>query len=115
MIATVICQVCGEAIATIDTENISTPLNGAMFLSPDPIHGAEPPWPQTADVTWEHLYCPYGNKTHRPFHEGDKIMTREMGIFNVPYAMPKRMQQAPLIEEPKQDPGHFRRKTSGRR
>lgn len=77
--AFVICQVCGEKIGKIDENNISYPIKGSMFLSPDPIHGYPPPFEDDAD--FESARCPYG-RIHRPFFVDNEILT-DQGIIKL--------------------------------
>ena len=76
----VICQCCGERIGTVDTEKVAYPLTGAMFSSPDPIHGI--PDPFDASLDWEALRCPYG-RIHRPFFVDNEILT-SAGVIVLP-------------------------------
>jgi hypothetical protein len=69
MILDIYCEICFERIATADTEGLSLPITGAMFGSPDQLHGVPAPFP--AEVSWEFMRCPYGN--HRPIIEEAKI------------------------------------------
>lgn len=76
----VICQICKEIIAEIkDVSAIKLPLKGAMFASPDEMHGIIPPF--FPNFEWEDFRCPHGQ--HRPMIWRDKILTSE-GILNVP-------------------------------
>lgn len=58
-----VCEICSETIAIFDVKDLSMPVMGNMFKSKDPEHGLPDPFP--ADITWEHMYCPYCN--NRPF------------------------------------------------
>ncbi|MDD4456317.1 MAG: hypothetical protein PHC98_01890 [Syntrophotalea acetylenica] len=76
----VICQVCGERIATVDPEKVSYPMSGAMFGSPDRIHGVPAPFDPSLD--WEAIRCPYG-RIHRPFFVDNEILT-SAGVIVLP-------------------------------
>lgn len=76
----VICQICGEAIAMTTMEELSYPIMGGMFRSPDPAHGTPAPW-QPGEA-WEDMRCPYG-RTHRAMVCHGIILT-DQGIVVVP-------------------------------
>ena len=76
MILKLICEICGEAIADVDTDKLTFPVNGSMFKSPDTLHGV--PDPFHSSLTWEDLRCPFG-RTHRPMIEPNKLMLESSG------------------------------------
>jgi hypothetical protein len=73
----VICQICAETIGIVSREDLSFPMRGLMFKSPDPFHGFAPPFPPEAE--WESMKCPYG--PHGPFLDIDRILTDEGIVF----------------------------------
>lgn len=75
------CEICKEWIAEAD--EITFPLRGDMFKSPDPFHGIEAPF--HPDSEWEHMRCPYG--AHRPFVSPDRVTT-DQGIIEAPEEVP---------------------------
>ena len=100
-IKTLVCEICAEIIAVFDVRELSMPVMGGMFKSKDPEHGLGDPFP--ADITWEHMKCPYCR--NRPFivPEGkeevgpERVLTTE-GLVEIEVAI-----QA--VEPPK--PGDF--------
>lgn len=83
------CSICGEIYGAIDILTIRKPLDGSMFLSPDPIHGYPAPWQGDKRMTFNFMQCPYG--PHRPFETEDHILTVKgrFDVFDVPRtAMP---------------------------
>lgn len=82
----VICQICQEHIA--NTGELSLPLKGSMFLSPDLVHDF--PAPFDPGDTWETMRCPYGRiylengqqGGHRPFLKDHEVLTEE-GLITV--------------------------------
>jgi hypothetical protein len=76
----VICQICGEVVATTTLEALSFPIKGSMFQSPDPAHGVPSPW--IASEEWEDMRCPYG-RIHRAMVCHGIIRT-DQGIVVVP-------------------------------
>ncbi len=75
MILPVICEICSEKIAMVETEKLSLPITGMMFKSPDSVHGY--PEPFHPMLTWEPMRCPYG--PHRPFTVEGEIMVLQDG------------------------------------
>jgi Zinc finger, C2H2 type. len=69
----VICEICNEYIATVNLEDVSVPMLGSMFKTPDDFHGYDPPF--LPDTTWEDMRCGYCNQ--RPFTERDGFLTDE--------------------------------------
>lgn len=82
----VVCQICSEVIAIIDTAYFTQPLRGDMFQSPDPHHGMDAPF--AAGLDWVEMRCPYG-RAHRPFVREDEILTTT-GLLKVPGVAPAR-------------------------
>jgi hypothetical protein len=74
-----ICQICGETIASFFPSGITLPLMGSMFMGPDPLHDVEPPFEPSQ--TWEYFQCPHG-RNHRPMLTNDLIST-DHGVFQV--------------------------------
>jgi len=81
------CQICGEPIALANPLHLHRPMIGAMFLSPDPHHGFDPPFEPGTE--WLGMLCPYCRK--RPFITEDEVLTDE-GIYKVP-------EESPVITE----------------
>lgn len=79
------CELCTEIVATIDTETLKQPINGSMFKSHMAENGLDDPWPP--QLTWEHLWCPYGGK-HRPF-QADRVQLEDGSYFDVPEYLAK--------------------------
>jgi|ADurb_Total_1113_FD_contig_51_1671032_length_1372_multi_2_in_0_out_0_4 hypothetical protein len=69
----VICEICNEYIAQVNIEEVSVPMLGSMFKTPDDFHGYDPPF--LPDTTWEDMRCGYCNQ--RPFTERDGFLTDE--------------------------------------
>jgi len=67
------CEICSEIIARVDPAALLLPLMGSMFYSPDPVHGFDPPFPESLE--WEDMRCPYG--PHRPFIEQNRVITAD--------------------------------------
>ena len=76
----VICEICGERIATVEIDRLTYPLSGAMFESVDPEH--QVPSPFDAGQEWETFRCPYG-RTHRPMFKDNEILT-PAGLIVIP-------------------------------
>jgi hypothetical protein len=72
------CEICSEIYATIDTDKLTVPLMGAMFMSPDQSHGVPNPFPPENDFTF--LRCPYG--PHRPIILPERILT-DLGYVEI--------------------------------
>ena len=77
------CQACEEIMATIDTENISLPLTGAMFEAHEPVYA--PPFHPTN--TFNDFRCPYGphdaETGHRPFFKEGEFLTEFYRIWKI--------------------------------
>ena len=69
----VICEICNEYIAQVNIEDVSVPMLGSMFKTPDDFHGYDPPF--LPDTEWEDMRCGYCNQ--RPFTERDGFLTDE--------------------------------------
>ena len=69
----VICEICNEYIAKVNIEEVSVPMLGSMFKTPDDFHGYDPPF--LPDTEWEDMRCGYCNQ--RPFTERDGFLTDE--------------------------------------
>ena len=69
----VICEICNEFIAQVEPGDVSVPMTGSMFKTPDDFHGYDPPF--LPDTTWEDMKCGYCNQ--RPFTERDGFLTDE--------------------------------------
>lgn len=88
----VFCQLCGHEYAEVSLEGrpadgvvraiapLRYPLSGAMFGSPDPFHGIEPPFDPSLD--WETFRCPMG-RIHRPMATPDLVLTHK-GMVRLP-------------------------------
>jgi len=102
-----ICEICGEMIGEISLEGTASipaspgdvngkpaiealrrPIKGSMVGSPDPFHGF--PAPFDPSVTWEFMFCPYSNHTHRPFTatEEPKQLLTHKGMIDIPEREP---------------------------
>jgi hypothetical protein len=88
------CQICNEPIAQANTLHLHRPMVGAMFLSPDPFHGFDPPFAPNTD--WLGMLCPYCR--HRPFITEDEVLT-DTGIYRVPGPMITEDEVPPLEPE----------------
>lgn len=109
MIVKVYCQICKEHIADVDTNTLSMPLKGSMFISKDPAHGFPPPFVPEAE--WEDMECPWG--PHRPFLEPNMVLT-DIGVILIPQSGALEVPPPPeqvrtstpphLPEEPEQKP-----------
>ena len=75
------CPICQEHVANVRLNDLSLPLRGSMFLSPDPAHGFEPPFPP--DVGWEFCLCPWGGYSHRGVIDETTILLRGHGPYEV--------------------------------
>lgn len=75
-----ICQICGYEFAAVNLNTLSFPLDGRMFLSPDPTHGVPDPIPP--GTPWVDFRCPIG-RTHRPIIRDNRIWTDE-GMVIIP-------------------------------
>ena len=73
------CAICNEPLAQANPLYLHRPLLGAMFLSPDPFHGFEPPFTPTTE--WLGMLCPYCR--HRPFVNEEEVLT-DTGIYRLP-------------------------------
>jgi len=56
------CEICDldardHPIAAFFPKDIEYPINGSMFRSPDPEHGAPAPWHES--LTWQWMKCPW--------------------------------------------------------
>jgi hypothetical protein len=71
MILKVVCEICGEVIAEVDTGFLSFPMTGAMFKSPDTHH--QVPDPFDSRQTWEDFRCPFG-RSHRPMIKPNALL-----------------------------------------
>lgn len=69
----VICEICNEFIAQVEPGDVSVPMMGSMFKTPDDFHGYDPPF--LPDTTWEDMKCGYCNQ--RPFTQRDGFLTDE--------------------------------------
>jgi len=69
-----VCEICTYVYATVGTETLRFPLQGEMFLSPDPVHEVPPPWPYP-NFGWLEMKCPVCH--NRPF-VSDKWITIEV-------------------------------------
>jgi hypothetical protein len=69
----VICEICNEYIAQVNIEEVSVPMLGSMFKTPDDFHGYDPPF--LPETEWEDMRCGYCNQ--RPFTERDGFLTDE--------------------------------------
>jgi hypothetical protein len=65
-------MLCEEIIAETTLEELSYPMRGSMFRSPDKSHGIPDPW--LAYEEWADMRCPY-SRTHRPMVNDDVIRT----------------------------------------
>lgn len=79
--ANAICQICGEVYAKVTIHELSYPLQGSMFRSPDRLHGIPDPF-ILPGTPWEDFRCPFG-RIHRPIVKADRIWTDE-GMVVVP-------------------------------
>ena len=75
------CDVCFEIIALADIDKLVQPISGAMFMSPDTLHGF--PDPFHPDLDWEHMRCPYCRT--RPFMVDFEVLTPN-GVYSIPEA-----------------------------
>jgi len=75
----VICEICTEHIANVDRKEVTIPMKGWMFKSPDTAHGFDPPF--LPDTAWEDMRCGYCNQ--RPFTEEDGFMS-DIGYVKIP-------------------------------
>jgi len=81
----VICEICNEVIAEARPGDMSVPMLGKMFRSPDAFHGYNTPF--LPDTEWEDMRCGYCNQ--RPFTERDGFMTDKGYIRIQPYSIPE--------------------------
>ena len=75
------CPICQEHVANVRLNDVFLPLKGSMFLSPDPAHGFEPPFPP--DVGWEFCLCPWGGYSHRGVIDEKTILLQGYGPYEV--------------------------------
>lgn len=72
------CELCGARIASAILEDLSYPLRGGMFSSPDEWHDVPPPF-DCSNIEWEWMRC--RTCKHNPFPDEDRITcTTEEGI-----------------------------------
>jgi hypothetical protein len=101
-----ICEICSEFIGEVSLEGVTAaapspgdingraaiealkrPIRGSMIGSPDPFHDFPRPFDPSA--TWEFMFCPYSNRTHRPFtatEEPRQLLTHK-GMIDIPEAI----------------------------
>ena len=92
------CQICGEPIALANPLHLHRPMIGAMFLSPDPHHGFDPPFEPGTE--WLGMLCPYCRK--RPFITEDEVLT-DSGVYRVPEG-PNPFDATPFDATPEPSP-----------
>lgn len=76
-IVDVYCEICEERIAQVRVGDLKYPMTGAMFLSPDPLHGFPAPFDPATD--WEWIRCPHCR--FRPFLCEDRVNTGDRFIY----------------------------------
>ena len=91
----VICEICNEYIAQVNIEEVSVPMLGSMFKTPDDFHGYDPPF--LPDTTWEDMRCGYCNQ--RPFSERDGFLTDEGYIKIQPTVVEDNVIPSSVLEE----------------
>ena len=79
----ILCEICYEIIAVADRRELCLPLRTDMFRSPDPLHGALPPFQEGVD--FEFMTCPVCN--HRFAVEENRIRTQD-GMITIPDELP---------------------------
>ncbi len=93
----VICEICNEYIAQVENGDVTVPMTGRMFKTPDSYHGYDPPF--LPDTTWEDMRCGYCNQ--RPFTERDGFLTDGGYITVKPIEiMPVTEVDSPVADEP---------------
>lgn len=70
MIVEIYCDICTTKIANAELDSLDFPLRGRMFLSPDVLHEAPPPFDDPT-VDWEWMRCRMCR--FRPFIFEDRI------------------------------------------
>lgn len=91
----VICEICNEYIAQVNIEDVSVPMLGSMFKTPDDFHGYDPPF--LPDTEWEDMRCGYCNQ--RPFTERDGFLTDEGYITIQPKVVETSVIPPSVLEE----------------
>ena len=91
----VICEICNEYIAQVNIEDVSVPMLGSMFKTPDDFHGYDPPF--LPDTEWEDMRCGYCNQ--RPFTERDGFLTDEGYIKIQPKIVEASVVPPSVLEE----------------
>jgi hypothetical protein len=84
----VICPICQNVIAKVDTATLFLPLVGSQFVSPDPGHGFPAPFHEDAD--WLNMWCPYGGiRGHRGVIDASTIMLSTGMMLRASYDVPE--------------------------
>ena len=91
----VICEICNEYIAQVNIEDVSVPMLGSMFKTPDDFHGYDPPF--LPDTEWEDMRCGYCNQ--RPFTERDGFLTDEGYVTIQPKVVETSVIPPSVLEE----------------
>ena len=91
----VICEICNEYIAQVNIEDVSVPMLGSMFKTPDDFHGYDPPF--LPDTEWEDMRCGYCNQ--RPFTERNGFLTDDGYITIQPTVVETSVIPSSVLEE----------------
>lgn len=75
------CPICHNHVANVRMRDLTLPIRGGMFLSPDVAHGFEAPFP--SDATWEFCLCPWGGRRHRGVVNETTILIRGYGPYEI--------------------------------